>query len=424
MQAFQQTVSPEYLKNFKCIASACDDSCCTGWDIVIDQATYELYQQCEDRLLKPLFREHVIINTEQIGDTDYIPYARIKMNNYGCPLLADDRLCLVQKTLGEDALSITCATYPRVFNAVDGMLERSLCVSCPEAARLVLLDEKPMQFDYSEKAASVRNDRIPILQTDSLEAADKPYQYFHLIRAFIIDLLQDRTHLLWQRLLILSVFCDRLGQITAEYYDEDIPYLIEHFTQKIQDGVFRNQLDDADVPSSQQIQLQVAKILIDHRLQGPFVSKQFLDCVNKFILGLGFTEGTSIEAVCLRYAEAYATYYQPFMKKYEYILENYLVNYVFKNLFPLGAQMGVYMEERSIYKEYILIIIHYTLIKALLIGIAGYYRNEFSTKHVIELIQIFAKGIEHNRPYLTQAVQFIELSDMGNIGGMAALIKN
>ncbi|WP_274594837.1 hypothetical protein [Desulfosporosinus fructosivorans] len=36
------------------------------------------------------------------------------------------------------------------FNSVDGVLERSLCVSCPRAAELILLDEKPMQFDSSE----------------------------------------------------------------------------------------------------------------------------------------------------------------------------------------------------------------------------------------------------------------------------------
>lgn len=424
MRTFQNTVSPEYLKRFKCIAAACDDCCCIGWDIVIDQITYEFYQQCRDRLLKPLFRDHIVINTEKIGNTDDTPYARIKMDNYSCPLLADDKLCMVQKTLGEDALSITCATYPRVFNAVDGVLERSLCVSCPEAARLVLLDEKPMQFDYSEKAAAVRNDRLAILQTDSLEAVDKPYRYFHLIRTFIIDLLQDRTHLLWQRLVILGIFCDRLEQIAAEYYDEDIPYLIKHFAQRIQDSAFRQQLTQVDAPSSQQLQLQVAKILIDHRLQGAFVSERFLDCVNKFIVGLDYTEGASIEAVSVRYAEAYAAYYQPFMKNHEYILENYLVNYVFKNLFPFGAQQGGHIEEGSLYEEYMLLIIQYSLMKALLIGIAGYYRDDFTTKHVLDLIQIFTKGIEHNRPYLKQAVQFIKLNDMGNTGGMATLIKN
>lgn len=35
---------PSYFKDFKCIASECEDTCCAGWEIVIDQETYNCYQ--------------------------------------------------------------------------------------------------------------------------------------------------------------------------------------------------------------------------------------------------------------------------------------------------------------------------------------------------------------------------------------------
>ena len=43
-----------------------------------------------------------------------------------------------------------CSAYPRVMNVVDDVLQRSLDLSCPEAARMVLLDPNPMEFDDDE----------------------------------------------------------------------------------------------------------------------------------------------------------------------------------------------------------------------------------------------------------------------------------
>jgi lysine-N-methylase len=227
---------------------------------------------------------------------------------------------------------------------------------------------------------------------------------------------------MWQRLIILSVFCSRLDQVTAEYYEEDIPYLISYFTDKIREGEYREPMNNAGM--NLEMQLQAMKILIDHRLQGEFVSNQFLDCISEFMQGLCFTEGASLEVAIMQYAEVYSAYYQPFMEKHEYILENYLVNYVFKNLFPFGPQKSIFFEQRSIYAEYTLLALHYSMIKTLLIGIAGYHRNDFSAKHAVKLIQTFAKTIEHNLPYHKQAVQFINASDMNNTGGMTVLLKN
>lgn len=421
MLSFNRRLGPQYFQSFQCIAGDCGDSCCTGWDIVIDQVTYDGYQECQNAMLKQLFQEHIIKNDKSVGNSTYVPYAFVKKNHHSCPFLTGERLCAIQKTLNEEALSITCATYPRTFNDVDGVLERSLCVSCPEAARLVLLNDKPMQFDSSQIITKIRNPQIPVIDT-LYDAYNKPYRYFEKIRAFIIGLLQNRTYPLWQRLIILSTFCSRLDQVTAEDYEKDIPYLILYYTNKIRSGEFREPMNNAD--NNLEMQLQAMKILIDYRLQGEFVSKQFLDCVSEFMQGLSFTKDVSLQVASIQYAESYSKYYKPFMEKHEYILENYLVNYVFQNLFPFGPQKSILLEKKSIYTEYTLLVLHYSMIKTLLIGMAGYHKKDFGGKHVVKLIQTFAKMIGHNLPYLNQAVQFIEASGLNNTGGMTILIKN
>ena len=42
-----KTRVPDYFKQFKCIASECEDTCCAGWEIVIDDETYDMYKSVE-----------------------------------------------------------------------------------------------------------------------------------------------------------------------------------------------------------------------------------------------------------------------------------------------------------------------------------------------------------------------------------------
>ena len=32
---------PDYYEKFACIAGACEDTCCAGWEIDLDEETYE-----------------------------------------------------------------------------------------------------------------------------------------------------------------------------------------------------------------------------------------------------------------------------------------------------------------------------------------------------------------------------------------------
>ena len=38
---------PNYFNEFKCIASECEDTCCAGWEIVIDDETHKRYEKVE-----------------------------------------------------------------------------------------------------------------------------------------------------------------------------------------------------------------------------------------------------------------------------------------------------------------------------------------------------------------------------------------
>ena len=117
----------------------------------------------------------------------------------------------------------------------------------------------------------------------------------------------------------------------------------------------------------------------DQRIFTGVNSQRFLQCFAKFLIGIEYTAESKKEEIGQRYATAAANYYQPFMAEHEYILENYLVNYVFKNLFPLSG-------EKHIFDNYVMLIVHYAMIKLLLIGMAGFHKENFSVDHVLKLI--------------------------------------
>lgn len=119
---------PEYYRDFKCIASACPDSCCQGWTVDIDDETAERYLAMPGDLGDKL-RRHLM--HEEWGWT-------LSLEDSGrCPMWQPDGLCRIHGELGEDALSHVCKAFPRLRHDYGSFQELGLELSCPEAARLI-----------------------------------------------------------------------------------------------------------------------------------------------------------------------------------------------------------------------------------------------------------------------------------------------
>src|SRR3984957_2636041 len=94
-----------------------------------------------------------------VGATDAL-YAKIHPDASGrCPFLSAEQLCGVQKEYGSALLSATCSTYPRALNSVENELEVSLYLSCPQAARQVLLDAESTRAVGDASAGRFRTDQ-------------------------------------------------------------------------------------------------------------------------------------------------------------------------------------------------------------------------------------------------------------------------
>ena len=72
-----------------------------------------------------------------------------------CVLLTEDGLCPLQAQFGEKGLCRICASHPRFLEEYGAVQEITLCVSCPEAARLLLEHPEPVSFLTQETHEAV-----------------------------------------------------------------------------------------------------------------------------------------------------------------------------------------------------------------------------------------------------------------------------
>ena len=416
-------LQPRSYHAFRCIGAACEDTCCVGWIVNIDRHTYDAYQRCDDPELGSRLHELVTINTAGNSDDNY---ARINLSGPGCPFLAEG-LCSIQNKLGEQYLSIMCATYPRVMNLVDDVLQRSLDLSCPEAARLVLLDPSPIQFDEDEGPPN--KSRLPHLSvlSTSGENSSKPYQYFREIRDFVIWLLQYRAYSVWKRLVVLGSFCDQLHEsATAGRHSETLE-AVEAYRDAVKRDLFDQALNTQRAQPAEQLELILE--LIVGRIGSDYTPPRFLACYQEFMQGMEWTAESSMDDIGRRYRAAFSQYYSPLMDGHEHMLEHYLVSYVHRTLFPLGPQesnreLSVHHIANTIRDQCLLMLVHYAIIQTVLIGAAGFHKGEFGTAQVIKVIQTFAKTFEHSLTFPARTLQLLADKGVKTCASLAILVRN
>lgn len=142
-----------YYDKFKCIADKCKFTCCEGWDITIDSDTYNKWKSLNDNSL---------LNSIKIKkDSDENQYLIDKNIGDKCLFLDCKGLCNIVKDRGEEYLSLTCRTFPRVENLFDGFKEMSLSCSCPEVVEIISNLDSEIGM-YNEGFDNLYNDLLEL----------------------------------------------------------------------------------------------------------------------------------------------------------------------------------------------------------------------------------------------------------------------
>jgi lysine-N-methylase len=408
---------PVYSDGFRCIGPACEDSCCEEWTVHVDQATYEKYQAIQAGSLRTIVDESILrmpVGEKAPGSTAPA-FAQIRMNAaHKCPLLSAHGLCQMQIEHGHDYLSHACATYPRVLSTIDSIPEVALSLSCPEAARLVLLN--------SQLPTGAGPDEAPFINNSNAAESNPWLLHFWPIRDFALALVKNRAYPLWQRLFLLGVFGRKLDAIAVGDLREKVPQILASFVAGVASQNLQASMETLPVDHAQQ--LDVVLRLAGMMLHRSYIRPRFIECIQAFTQGIGNGPGATLESLTAAYSSAHDRYFAPFFQKHPHILENLLINTVFRCRFPFGNEWALKGAAPSMNREVALLTAQFALMKGLLIGVAGYHREQLCADHVVHTVQAASKHFEHHAEFLTQAHTLLVESRMDGAQGLTILLRN
>ncbi|MCI5902755.1 MAG: flagellin lysine-N-methylase [Blautia sp.] len=176
---------PDYYKEFHCTADQCEDTCCAGWQIVIDPGAQKYY--------RGMLRENRRRRKEKRITPDFA--GRLKKGidwkngifcqneEKRCAFLNDRNLCDLYTNLGEKSLCRTCRRYPRHVEEFENVREVTLSVSCPEVAALLMNRQTPVTFFSVERDGEEEFDDFDPFLYSLLEDG----------REVLYEILQDRS---------------------------------------------------------------------------------------------------------------------------------------------------------------------------------------------------------------------------------------
>ena len=146
--------APNYYKKFSCIADKCKHSCCIGWEIDIDDETFEQYKNNNTEFGRKL-NDYIIINDD---------CACFKLtDNDRCPFLNKNNLCEIILNLGEESLCQICSDHPRFKNFYGDKVEIGLGLTCEEAARIIINENENIELieiDKNQEIGNIYEDEI------------------------------------------------------------------------------------------------------------------------------------------------------------------------------------------------------------------------------------------------------------------------
>ena len=221
--------TPSFYKDFKCIAGACPDSCCQGWEVDADEKSLEYYKTISGEI-----RERIdsVLTHDEFGNTIF----RLA-NKKRCPFLNEENLCDMHIAIGGEHTPYTCRTFPRFINDFGGTEEMGISFSCPVAS--------DMMFNLKDKMIFTEeiNDRLPELNEIDAQT------YFYLVKARkkAYDIAQNRDKSIKERLIDLLEFGKKTQKDLDEYIEgnDDIDFfdvfknpevINEEWVEKVKNG--------------------------------------------------------------------------------------------------------------------------------------------------------------------------------------------
>ncbi len=212
----------DYIKQFKCIGGECKLSCCKGWDILWLNDEYQKLKNadCSEKLRK-------IINES------FTPYENnndimvVKLCEDGeCPMHdRNDGLCMIQKELGTEYLSLTCQCFPTYGTINNHVLCETRMIGCPAVFDIITSEEKACDYYLYSRKKDVNHTHYA---TDKInDMLNNPVlKHRNALFDFFYGIMSDKNADFKTSLIICTLAAQKLSEFEKESSGR-IPDIIE-----------------------------------------------------------------------------------------------------------------------------------------------------------------------------------------------------
>lgn len=390
-----KVVKFKYYDEFQCIGPECPDTCCQGWTIFFGKREYLDYKKadCSQKLKDVISGSFVRVRDHEKKGISYderTNYAEIRLKENGdCPFHDSDGLCMVQKELGEKALSYVCSTFPRLQGSVGGENMIYACnLTCPHVIDVLMDHPEGLEIveeDYDGSCDAINKGMHSLRSTPKSWFG---YPYYWIIKSAQLDILQNRSFTIPERLLILGFFCKKADEYIEANQGEKIEGLYNmlldpEFCRKVAESLKAPQSDENALAKSVGI---FSKMLSYARESS--APKGFKDCFEKAAgsidldikLKLESDGQGQVESTCNK--EKYfknVGIFRGIESDRPYILENVFVNLAFTQT-----------PDNGIFKNFFVLAMFYNILK---ISIPAFLEENWTDKDLAMAITGSAKMI-------------------------------
>ena len=368
---------PSYFKDFKCIASECEDTCCAGWEVVIDEEAYQGYQNVESAFGEKL-RSKIV---HQDGDNIFV------LNGENCPFLNTQNLCDIYKELGEESLCYTCKQYPRYMEEFFDLREMGISLSCPEAARIILGNSEATAFELSE------DNQVGDME-DNIDA--EVLEDFFMCRNFIMHMIEmPRIELETKMAIVLKFVEEVQDKIDFDELDE-IKDVIAKYNQR---SFIEELIKDLS-------QYKGHEALKYQNVYAYFKTYRDLEHINdNDPLGLNnafkcFWKSEADSTFYMKQHKAFHAYYQDNMYKFKNIFVYFIFRYFMKSIFDydMSAKIKIALMSTIMIKE--------------LAVVRWLEKGAFTEADLVDISHMYSKDIEHLEENIETLQEIFETEEL------------
>lgn len=391
---------PRYFKDFRCIGGECKNTCCTGWTILWSDEEINKIKNAEN--ISDSLSELCNVSFKRLESTDSNCIVFDKDNM--CPFFTEERLCRIQRELGEEYLSDTCKTYPRRYIHTDDSLYRFCQMSCPSVMYKLLNDGKSADLVNFPLTDNISVHNVVTNSPQELETNPET-EYRGLLLEFFYEIVSDKKNELETCLILGAMAAQQLSELVENKQYDKIPETVKSIRAELHSAEKIKYINN--IAPNYGIKLNAAGLILDTMVQGVrfmvaltdetrHLNKDLYDCGERSLAD-GFKD-------------------RPFY------LRNIALNLILELALPF------YLTSYSIFENYSLFVLSIALIK--LTAIASMELINRANKpdaNVNDIVSkaaaIVCRSLCHNQEKSRALIETLKNNSMLTIEGLAGFIK-